>query len=261
MTAAVRLDPLPETIEIVEAGERTPLPASLRARVDTLWNAEQARRERPLFDGALFSVDALDRSEHRLRVRGGFVAYRLWIAQLRDPALTPELAVRPLSVTGLLRVAEGLVFGRRSRDATQDPGAWELVPSGGIDASCRVVTGDGSARLDPRAQLLAELEEETGLVRSQVEAIRAGYLARTEPDDPGELLDLAFALTAAIDQAELQRVFEKHRAASARPEYTGIAVVPDAEVPAFANPGREAGQLSPLTRALLQGEGLLPVAP
>ena len=47
-----------------------------------------------------------------------------------------RVAVRLLAagraVTGVVRVAEGVVLGQRALDVTQDPGRWEVVPAGGL---------------------------------------------------------------------------------------------------------------------------------
>ena len=140
-----------EALDVRAAATPPTLSESLQRAVDGLWNAARARRP-SLHDGSLFSVAR--RTDDR--IVGSFVPYRHWIAQRADPTLADVLRVQPLAVTGLTRVDGGVLLGKRARDTTQDPGCWELVPSGGLDETSR---GDGDCVL-PQKQLLAELNEE-----------------------------------------------------------------------------------------------------
>jgi 8-oxo-dGTP pyrophosphatase MutT (NUDIX family) len=139
-------------------------PEDLRERVDELW--EQERRVRPgLVDGSVISVSAVDGD----RVVTRPCSYRLFVARERDTALRERLAVRALGVSGALLIgsddgARSVLLGRRSTDVTEYGGAWELVPSGGIEPAR--AGRDGA--VDVESALLAELEEEAGIQRDTV---------------------------------------------------------------------------------------------
>src|SRR6185436_11596806 len=90
--------------------------------------------------------------------------YRSFLAQLREPSLYPALQVRTLAVSALVAVGTKVALGKRALHVTQDPGKWELVPSGGITPDALRVGGERAAH----EQVLLELEEELGLPRSAV---------------------------------------------------------------------------------------------
>ena len=156
----MRVRPLdPDALEIWErpAPERSP---ALRARVAALFERERKDRGTSLFDGPVFSE--LDRRGDA--VVGCFVPYSEWIAQRREPSLVEALAVRPLAVSGLCTVEDQLVFARRAAHVTQDPGCWELAPSGAIDPDAR--RPDGTVCV--ATALALELEAELGVPAQRV---------------------------------------------------------------------------------------------
>jgi len=124
----------------------TPLTLSnvIEAEVERLWQAEQARRGKALFNGKILSAVEITPNG----ILGQIVEYRHLIAQRAQPELFGALNVRPVAVSGLLDCANGIVFGRRAGSMTQDAGLWELAPSGGLDTS--KVAGGGSSTIEPR---------------------------------------------------------------------------------------------------------------
>jgi hypothetical protein len=160
-------------IRVVLAGPPLEPPDELRDRVDELW--EEERGARPgLADGTMISVTAIEGD----RVVTRPCAYRLFVARERDAALRERLGVRALGVSGVLLIGgdrgeRSVVLGRRSADVTEYGGAWELVPSGGIEP--RRAGRDGI--VDVKAALFAELEEEAGLREDDVlEAMPLGLV-------------------------------------------------------------------------------------
>jgi hypothetical protein len=149
---------LPQRFVVLPKGDA--LSPSLEGVVEKIWQAERRRRGSKLFNGTVFSVDECADGT----VMGRFIEYRRFLAQVQRPDLFPELQVRPLAVTGLLQNAEGLFFGRRNPGAAQQPDCWELVPAGGIDRTTLTNLGE----VDPREQILLELQEEVGLDRGSV---------------------------------------------------------------------------------------------
>jgi len=212
------------------------LPPEVLARIDTLWQAERLRRP-GLEDGVHLSLDGREGST----ITAHFVPYRWWIAQLREPALAPVLRIRPLAVSGLLRMGGGVVLGQRSREATQDPGAWELTPSGGIDEGAR----RSGQLISTEDQLVAELREELGVPADAVRALTP--LAFVE-DRQTAVCDMAFEMRLGIDDAELLRRF----AGRDSDEYTELRVVPKDELQAFMSGVR----VAPISVEILHVAGL-----
>lgn len=62
----------------------------------------------------------------------------------------------PLSVSGLTCYENKLLWGKRALFLSQHPGAWELLPSGGL------------SELDPLKQIMIELKEESNIESSQI---------------------------------------------------------------------------------------------
>jgi 8-oxo-dGTP pyrophosphatase MutT (NUDIX family) len=178
------------------------LPADLERKVKDLW-AEALARNPALFDGPILLAAAS--GENGLILRQA--RYRHMLAARRDESVKIAIGGRPLAVSGLLSCRDGLLFGQRSAEVSQDPGHWELVPSGGVE------------RPDLAAQILKELEEEIGLTADQVTVgAPLGLIADEEVIDV--VLPLTTALSAqAIDQIHAARGSGEYRrlAASATP--------------------------------------------
>lgn len=193
-------------------------PIEVLGRIGALWRAECARRP-DLTEGVHLTLDRREGTA----ITAHFVPYRWWIAQLREPALAAVLRIRPLAVSGLLRIGDGVVFGERSPNATQDPGAWELTPSGGIDEGAR----RSDQLISPEAQLLTELCEELDV---PAEAVRAVTPLAFVEDRATAVCDLAFEVQLTIDEAELRQRFAGRRS----DEYGQLRVVPAQDIAAFA---------------------------
>lgn len=212
----LRSQPL-TAIELRLAEPPPALSAGLQAEVDELWRQEQAQRGGGLFDGQIFSV----RDGTPPLLTGGFVPYRQWLAQRRRPDLYEALRLRPLAVSGLLRCADGIVFGRRGGRTTDHPAQWELVPSGGIEPGC--VSGQ---QVDALRQILSEAEEEVGLAEDEVVAM--GIFGLIE-DLTSHVIDLGIALASRCSAATLR---ERHRIRGSD-EYTALAVVAENDVAGY----------------------------
>jgi len=221
------------TIEAV--GEAPALPADLAAEIELLWQAEQERRGKTLFDGRILSAVEIGAE----RISGYVVEYRRFIAQKLRPGLFPALRVRPVAVSGLLRCADGILFGRRAEATTQDAGMWELAPSGGLDANGL----DGQSRADLKAQIMAELREEVGLSPEKVFEVMPFCLVE---DSESHVIDIGMRLEAPGLAAEA--VLSGHRE-SASGEYSKLAVVAQANLAEFL--ARRSPGIVPVSQAIL----------
>jgi hypothetical protein len=210
------------------------LPTALNAEVDQLWQAEQTRRGKALFNGKIFSAVEFTPDI----ILGRIVEYRHLIAQRAKPELFEVLNIRPVAVSGLFQCANGVVFGRRSGMTTQDAGLWELCPSGGLDTS-KTAAG---CKMDYCAQILTELQEEIGISPDVVTDIRPFCLV---DDLDSHVIDIGIALTSSLSADEVIAI---HRAAATK-EYDKLFIVPHDEVAQFLEYKR--GQLVVVSAALL----------
>lgn len=231
------LFPMPTWPVVVEQPPPALAP-TLAERVDQLWQQELSRRGAALHDGRLFSV-----TRHQPgRIEGCFRPYRHWIAQRVEPALAMELAVQPLAVSGLVRVGDRVLFGRRGA-MTQDAGQWELPPSGGIDDTAR----DAAGNIDPGRQLMVEFHEELGIPAAN---------SRLEPfamiiDSVDRVIDLAIELIP--DPHIVDRIVALPSQCGG--EYVEFRLVDMTGLEAFCWTGER--PLSAVSRRLLEARGLL----
>ena len=122
------------------------LAASLDAEVETLWRTACARVAAggagALFNGRVFSAEVIAPDG----ITGHLTEFRRIVAQMERPDLFGALGVRPLAVCGVLRCADGVVFGRRHAGAIYQADMWQLPPAGSVDA--HAVGTDGMVGLD-----------------------------------------------------------------------------------------------------------------
>jgi 8-oxo-dGTP pyrophosphatase MutT (NUDIX family) len=215
-------------VRVVLAGRPLEPPPELRGRIDELWERERLARPE-LVEGTIVSVSDIEGG----RVLTRTCSYRLFVARERDAALRATLGVRALGVSGVLLVGENgsaptVVLGRRATSMTEYGGAWELVPSGGVEP--RRAGADGI--VDVTGALLDELEEEAG-VRGEavVETVPLGLVHDLGQDG----YDVCFALRLRDAPAGLLPEYEETALVSARDaeawlDATGRAVVPTSRV-------------------------------
>ena len=217
-----RFLPLPERF-IVLADPSPKLSASLEEVVEAIWRSEKAERGAKLFNGTLFSVEEIS----GLTVKGRFIEYRRFVAQLRRPELFASLQVRPLAVTGLLQNAEGIFFGQRDSGMAQQANCWELIPAGGIDASTLTVSGE----IVPAEQILHELKEEVGLERSAIARQRLVAFCE-EPEH--RVFDLVWELETALDSSAVKAAHSLLE----NPEHVELVCAPWSDLGTFLADGR-----------------------
>jgi len=193
------------------------LPEEMNLKVERLWQAEQQRRQKPLFNGQILSAVTISSEQ----ILGRIVEYRHLIAQQVCPALFNALQIRPVAVSGLLICADGIVFGKRTNTVTQDAGLWELVPSGGIDAS-KIIQGE----LNYRTQILDELTEETGIPRDLVSNINPFCLIN---NTSSHVIEIALSMTSMLSKEMVLRVHKEQ----ATKEYDELKIISIAELEAF----------------------------
>ncbi|MBC7801388.1 MAG: NUDIX hydrolase [Gemmatimonadaceae bacterium] len=189
------------------------LSQAVEAAVERHW--VRACRDRPLFNGRVFSADHVTPD----LIVGHWTEYRRVLAQMTDPSLRPALRVRSLSVCGALLGPDGVVVGRREAASVYQAGLWQLPPAGSVDDGC---DRDGVA--DLRHALLAELQEELGVGAEAVLSLRPLCLV----DHPNGVLDIGFQIDTSWDA---EAILAAHQRVGNR-EYERLIVLPPREVAA-----------------------------
>jgi hypothetical protein len=196
----------------------------VEAEIERLWNAEQSRRGKALFNGKILSAMEVDPDW----IVGSIVEYRHLIAQRTNPELFHELNVRPVAVSGLLECAAGVLFGRRAKSVTEAAGLWELCPSGGLDVSEAVAGGD----VDYRAQILVELREEIGVSADAASKVAPFGIVE---DSVTHVIDIGIAISISMSPNEITTA---HRNFATK-EYEELTIVPRKDLMAFIAKNRE----------------------
>ena len=208
----------------------------LLEHISDLWEEEEKRSNGSLFNGQIFSL--YEREGDKLS--GWFVEYRWWIAQRLDSSLFKKLQISPLAVSGLLRLGEEIVFGRRSLEMTQDPGFWELPPSGGIGYECRRPNNT----IAPEHQIAIELEEELHISSNVIQSLVPFALVE---DKTNNVYDIAYEIVLDITAEEvLKHQFEKTN----NSEYIELQLISIKEFAYFLE--KEKNRISPVTIELLK---------
>jgi hypothetical protein len=214
------------------------VPPALEAAIEAAWAAAQTRAGGRLFNGRVFSVSALSAS----RIAGQLVEYRLAVASFADPALAAALGVRPLSVCGVLRMRDGILFGRRQLGATYEAGLWQTPPAGSVDAGA--VRG---RQVDAVGQLRTELAEEIGLEWGRIHACRAITMVLHAASG---VHDLAFLLETDATFSEVAAC----QAMAGCAEYIELRAVPETALAGFL--AAEGGRMVPAAPLFLRAAGL-----
>jgi hypothetical protein len=197
------------------------LSPDLENEVDRLWLIEQKKRGKSLFNGSIMSAHTVSEAG----IDGYIVEYRYLIAQLAQPDLFSVLQVRPVAVSGLFECADGIVFGCRAGTLTQDAGLWELVPSGGIDAS--KIKYDKiqqtTVNVDFISQILTELHQEIGVKSAFISSINPFCLV---DDTDSHVLDIGIAIESPLSYHE---ILMAHRGIATK-EYENLRLIPRSEI-------------------------------
>jgi 8-oxo-dGTP pyrophosphatase MutT (NUDIX family) len=135
------------------------------------WRAARAARP-SLFDGVVFFVTAAAFGAQGFQadcVAARYATLHHWIASGR-----PALGFRNIFGAAALRSSDGaLLFGRMAPHTANAGRVY--FPGGGFDQ-----TDLAEGRLDPRANILREASEETGLPPKRI-ALRPGFQVLTDP--------------------------------------------------------------------------------
>ncbi|MBV9813950.1 MAG: hypothetical protein JO326_14475 [Acetobacteraceae bacterium] len=216
------------------------LSPGLGREVERLWQAAQRRAEGALFNGRVFSADAIAPD----LLRGHWTEFRRLVAQMDRPDLFADLRLRSVAINGVTQGPDGIVWGRRPARAIYQPGLWQSAPAGSIDPGA--AGPDGT--IDIARQVQTELAEELGIAAGEAEI--GPPLALVEHAG-SHVCDLGVPVRVALGEAEIRR---RHRAAPDK-EYPALRIVPPAAIAAFVRAERAA--MAPQALVFLARLGLL----
>lgn len=225
-------------------GSRPVLSPRVDSEVERHWqNALTA--DSSLFNGAVFSADILGAST----IIGHWTEFRRVVAQVSDPCLYAKLALRPVSVSGLLLCSDAasnesaagaaVILGRRSAHSIFQASIWQLAPAGSLDDSALKQPSE----VDWYRQLLRELREEVGVPAEAVQI--AGPICMVEYPDIHSL-EIGVPL---LCRWHSRAVLEAHRS-SGNSEYEELRAVGIADLTTATS--QLGARLSPPARIFLQ---------
>ena len=191
---------------------------------------------RPLFNGRVFCADRIAPDV----IEGHWTEYRRAVAQMAEPGLFPRLGIRNLAVCGVLLGPDGVAVGRREANSVYQPGLWQMPPAGSVDQSAAEPGGASWRRA-----LLTELEEEMGLLPSDVTGLRPLALVQ----HPSGVLDLGIRIDTRLDR---ETIVARQRGCADQ-EYDAILVSPADRV--LADIARLGGALVPSSAVFLACAG------
>lgn len=144
-------------IEVV-ATERS-YPPHIESQVEQIWIEEKLCRGDHLYNGHLLSLISIAQG----RLVGEAADYKHFLAQYVNPALSKDIKITPVAVTGIVHAGGKYLVGERATTVLNHHGLLEFVPSGGVEQGI-----DEPGIISPSQQLLLELYEETGIDASFV---------------------------------------------------------------------------------------------
>ncbi|TNH76163.1 MULTISPECIES: hypothetical protein [Aeromonas] len=178
--------------------------------VDKIWREAQRKNSR-LFDGSILSCI----SDSSNKITSVIDNYKFFFSKKSHPGLLEKIQIMPIAVSGILECKDGFVFGKRAKFTTQDAELWELVPSGGLDAS---ITNNLNI-YDFKQQLLTELYEEMGINPDMLRTITPFCYVI---DHEASVLDIGVYMYSDASQDTINHCFTTVRSF----EYESIIFIP-----------------------------------
>lgn len=139
----------------------------VNAEVENDW-AMRLKKNKGLFNGPLLAFSHIK--------SGVLYAYMTDYKAYLGREFNGGIPVWPLSVTGITRFEDKVLYGKRADSLVKYPGAWEVVPSGGL------------SQLDAEDQILKELEEEVGVDKEAVVSVTFSKVIHNLDEDTVEMI-------------------------------------------------------------------------
>lgn len=222
-----------------QEGAPPELNAAQRRVVDKVWERGVAQLGDALHDSPILVHRGHETQGSLTTIHGDYQPYRYYYAQCRGEDI--DCGMNPIGVSGLTVLCENgvqaVVLGQRGPKVAWYSGAWECVPSGGVDRSC--ARRDGT--VDFAAMLLREFEEETCLSADTVRRVTPCALIL---DPAARTYDVCCELELTTTRDELVGAMSRSE------EYSEVLVVAEDELEDCLR--RLGDELIPLSRALIE---------
>lgn len=221
------------SIETTPLNEPLNLKESKKRLIETIWQHEQKRRNGKLHEGYILSASSFDSK----KLIGNFAPYKHFLAEYVDPSLKADLNITPVSMSAITFSGENIIIGKRADWVAEYPMRFELAPSGGINNE----TLDEEGNVDLKAQLIQELEDETGIPKSGVKKVKFFALIKDH-------LRGSIELVATIELKTITVL-------SSTNEYSQLISLPKEEIKGFVELHKE--NFVPLSLELLKLQNLI----
>ena len=160
MTGGVKVFPIEKDLQLFFEDPPYTIPDDKKEFVERIWREEKEKRGEFIYDAPLLFLTRHKRSS----IQSRFIQYKDYIALKRRPDIFKNQEIFTLGVSGLLLSEDHLFWAKRAHHVTGYADYYEIVPSGGIDAT---FAGE-SGRVDFVAQLIQELKEEIGVQEKHI---------------------------------------------------------------------------------------------
>lgn len=154
-------------LKIVKFNDKISTPQ--KKKIEAVWIKQQKNRKKKLFNSKVLSLKSIRQNKKQIFIAANFVDYKYIITDRIEPSI--ELKLKQIGTSGLILINDRknkyTLLAKRSKNNTEYPGYFELVPSGNLDYFSK----QNNLHLDYKSKLLEELEEEIGIDRNQVEKV------------------------------------------------------------------------------------------
>ena len=142
---------------------------SQKKKIERRWKNQQKNRKKKLINSKVLSLKSIRQNKKQISITANFVDYKYIITDRIEPSI--GLRLEQIGTSGLILINDRknkyTLFAKRSKNNTEYPSCFELVPSGNLDYFSK----QNNKNLDYKSKLLEELEEEIGIDKNQVKEI------------------------------------------------------------------------------------------
>ncbi len=185
------IKPVNNDFKVIIKDTSKTLSSALNTRVQQIWDIACAKNPR-LFNGSFVNCTGFD--DHNMYCK--IIPYSHFYAQLADASLKDELQINAAAVSGVCTIVGKFLMGKRSQSLSQQPGWYELLPSGGLDPDKK--KEDGS--IDFFSQLKSELHEESGFSSDLIEEMNLLGIIFNFQDD---IVDICVEMKLSSDALKI----------------------------------------------------------
>ncbi len=142
---------------------------SQKKKINNIWKNEQKNRKKKLFNSKVLTLRSINKNKNSVSLLCDFTDYKNIIASRIDSSI--GLEIRQVGISGMIlfedKKIKYTIFAKRSKNNTEYPDYYELVPSGNLD----IFSEHKKRNLDYKSKLLEELEEESKISKSKIKNI------------------------------------------------------------------------------------------